>query len=155
MNRVKLDNKVIVPEKKLDLSKIRNAKKYSLDFENIDEMIDSNKIKQIREHLNMSQTFFARILGVSKKTIEKWEQGKNPIAGTASRLIHILDKRPDVLKYLYHEYQEINGTITEINLNTQPIQLVVVSKNIQPIKEISMFNCEDSVNCHTPIGMAA
>jgi putative transcriptional regulator len=47
-------------------------------------------IKKVRKSLHMSQQIFAEILGVSKKTIEAWENGSRKPTGSALRLIEIL-----------------------------------------------------------------
>ena len=48
------------------------------------------EIKQIREALNLSQKNFAFVLGVSPKTVEAWESGRNIPQGTAQRFLAIL-----------------------------------------------------------------
>lgn len=103
MKKVKMDNLVVAPIKKLDLSILNKAESYSVDFENIDQKVDALFVKKLRDKLNMSQSFFAQVLGVSKKTIEKWEQSVNPIAGMSSRLMYLIDKYPDLINCFYHE----------------------------------------------------
>lgn len=53
---------------------------------------DANKIKKIRESLNLSQMIFAEALGVSVKTVEAWESGRNKPQGPASRFLHLLEQ---------------------------------------------------------------
>ena len=65
---------------------------------------DSNKIKSLRNKLNYSQSIFASILGVSKKTIEAWETGRNTPNGSAKRLLELLENKKDLFK----EYKIIN-----------------------------------------------
>ena len=48
------------------------------------------EIKQIREDLNLTQKNFAFVLGVSPKTVEAWESGRNVPQGTAQRFLQIL-----------------------------------------------------------------
>ena len=48
------------------------------------------EIKQIREELNLTQKNFAFVLGVSPKTVEAWESGRNIPQGTAQRFLQIL-----------------------------------------------------------------
>ena len=50
------------------------------------------KIRLIRINLGMSQSIFAHVLGVSIKTVEAWESGKNEPNGTAQRFLSILEK---------------------------------------------------------------
>lgn len=51
----------------------------------------AQKIKGIRSSVGMSQKSFAGYLGVSIKTVEAWEAGKNKPSGTACRLLSILE----------------------------------------------------------------
>lgn len=48
------------------------------------------EIKDIRHSLNLTQESFAQVMGVKKKTVEKWESGKNSPMGPACRLLGIL-----------------------------------------------------------------
>lgn len=48
------------------------------------------EIKQIREDLHLSQKNFALVLGVSAKTVEAWESGRNIPQGTAQRFLQLL-----------------------------------------------------------------
>lgn len=105
----KMDKKGPVQAKKLDLSVLRRAEKYTVDFYDIDQMVDAEFVKKLRDKLNMSQSFFAQVLGVSKKTIEKWEQTVNPTIGTASRLLYIIDKYPALINEFYTDTYSSNG----------------------------------------------
>ena len=58
---------------------------------------DAGRTRSLREDLNMSQSLFAIVLGVSKKTIEAWESGKNIPSGSASRLMEVLSNDKDLL----------------------------------------------------------
>lgn len=46
----------------------------------------------------LSQAQFARLLGVSVRTLQDWEQGRREPSGAAKTLILIATKRPDVLR---------------------------------------------------------
>jgi putative transcriptional regulator len=50
------------------------------------------EIKAIREKHRLSQQVFARALGVSKKTVEAWEAGRNVPEGPAQRMLELIDK---------------------------------------------------------------
>jgi len=50
------------------------------------------KVKEIRTLQNMTQRIFAEALGVSVKTVESWESGKNTPSGCASRMLELLDR---------------------------------------------------------------
>lgn len=52
------------------------------------------KVKTIREKIGLSQTHFARLIGVSKRTLENWEQGRRHPTGPAKALLRILASDP-------------------------------------------------------------
>jgi len=58
------------------------------------ETISPEEIKAVRETLRMSQSIFALVIGVSKKTVESWESGRYKPDGAARRLITIMQKDP-------------------------------------------------------------
>jgi putative transcriptional regulator len=51
-----------------------------------------------RQKTGLSQNQFADILGVSKRTLEQWEQGRREPSGAAKTLIKIAIKSPKILK---------------------------------------------------------
>lgn len=53
-------------------------------------------VAAIRLKSGLSQTEFAAALGVSKRTLEQWEQGRRQPSGAAQRLLRIADLHPEV-----------------------------------------------------------
>ena len=55
-----------------------------------------------RARLNsgLSQAEFAALLGVSKRTLEQWEQGRREPSGAAKTLIRVAELHPEVLREL-------------------------------------------------------
>ena len=51
------------------------------------------EVRKIRMKNNLTQNLLASYLGVSKKTVEAWEAGKNHPTGPASRLLEMLDAK--------------------------------------------------------------
>jgi putative transcriptional regulator len=56
------------------------------------------EIKKIREKLDLSQMTFANVIGVSIKTVEAWEAGRNIPQGPAQRILDILNKDNKILE---------------------------------------------------------
>ncbi len=54
------------------------------------EPLSAEEIKRLRQSFGLSQYLFARLLHVSKKTVEKWEQGSNPVKGGDAVLLSLL-----------------------------------------------------------------
>jgi putative transcriptional regulator len=61
-------------------------------------MVPQTAAGRARLKSGLSQTQFAALLGVSKRTIEQWEQGRREPSGAARTLIKIAESRPEVLK---------------------------------------------------------
>jgi len=53
------------------------------------------EVKLIREKVGLSQNRFALLIGVSKRTLENWEQGRRQPTGPAKALLRILDADPE------------------------------------------------------------
>ena len=51
----------------------------------------AEEVKRIRLNTGMSQNVFASYMGVSCKTVEAWEAGKNHPSGAASRLLNMME----------------------------------------------------------------
>ena len=56
---------------------------------------DSEQVRIIRNNAGMTQTVLADYLGVSKKTVESWECGRNHPTGPACRLLDLLAERKE------------------------------------------------------------
>lgn len=54
-----------------------------------------------RYRVKMSQGEFAKLLGVSVRTLQEWEQGRREPSGAALSLIRVATERPDVLRELF------------------------------------------------------
>jgi len=57
------------------------------------EPLRPTEIKRIREGAHVSQAVFARLLNTSLSTVQKWEIGQKRPAGTALKLLHLVQKR--------------------------------------------------------------
>ena len=54
-------------------------------------------VKKIRAKLRVSQGQFAVMIGVSKATLQNWEQGRREPAGPAKALLRIAEKKPEAV----------------------------------------------------------
>lgn len=86
---------------KLDLSRFDTARTFEIKYTNVDTIVDKEFVKSLRNKLNMTQLVFASVLGVTKKTVEKWEQGKTPIKCASARFLYLLDIRPEIVEEFY------------------------------------------------------
>lgn len=52
----------------------------------------ADAIKDIRQRTGLTQALFAKWLGVSTRTVEAWEAGRNKPSGPSSRLLSLLQQ---------------------------------------------------------------
>ena len=58
----------------------------------------ASDVKRIRKTTGFSQNLFAEYLGVSKRTVEAWECGRNVPSGSSSRLLSMLETNHNLTK---------------------------------------------------------
>jgi putative transcriptional regulator len=56
-----------------------------------------SQVARVRLKSGLSQADFAAVLGVSKRTLEQWEQGRREPSGAAKTLLRIAERHPEVL----------------------------------------------------------
>ena len=59
------------------------------------EVFSPEEIRDIRMKTGMTQVLFAKYMGVSVKTVEAWESGRNHPVGSACRLLGITKQDPE------------------------------------------------------------
>ena len=58
------------------------------------EYFSASEIKVIRGNTGLTQVMFAKYMGVSPKTVEAWESGRNHPEGAACRLLTLTKNDP-------------------------------------------------------------
>ena len=59
--------------------------------------ISASRVVRIRQHMNFSQAMFAKLLNVSPRTVQDWEQGRRKPSDAALKLLIVAEKHPEVL----------------------------------------------------------
>jgi putative transcriptional regulator len=54
---------------------------------------DSEKIRALRDHLQLSQAVLASVLNTSLSTVRKWEVGDKHPSGPSLKLLNLLDRK--------------------------------------------------------------
>lgn len=54
---------------------------------------DSEKIRALRDHLQLSQAVLASVLNTSLSTVRKWEGGEKHPSGPSLKLLNLLDRK--------------------------------------------------------------
>ncbi|MGB9181350.1 MAG: helix-turn-helix domain-containing protein [Pyrinomonadaceae bacterium] len=63
----------------------------------IPKPMSQQDILRIRKEFGFSQKVFARLLNVSPKTVQAWEQGTREPSDAALKLLSIAERYPDIL----------------------------------------------------------
>ena len=59
-------------------------------------------VQQIRANYHLSQSEFATLLGISRATLQNWEQGRRIPQGPARVLLQVASKHPDAVWDVVH-----------------------------------------------------
>ena len=62
-----------------------------------------SEVTQIRQNMQLSQPKFARLMGISVRTLQNWEQGHRKPTGPARVLLRVAEKTPDAVLNAVHE----------------------------------------------------
>ena len=65
-------------------------------------VIGSSGVRAIREQTSLSQGEFARLIGVSVKTLQNWEQDRRRPTGPAAALLRIIAHEPQLAAKAIH-----------------------------------------------------
>ena len=60
--------------------------------------VDLTEVAEARQAAGLSQSQFAETLGISKRTLQEWEQGRRAPSGAAQTLIRIVRRHPEVVR---------------------------------------------------------
>ena len=79
-------------------NKILNSETVSIEIEPLVEY-SAETIKDIRQRTGLTQALFAKWIGVSTRTVEAWESGRNKPSGPSSRLLSLLQQNKLSIAY--------------------------------------------------------
>lgn len=97
--------------------------------------VDKEFVKQFRKNNNLTQLALSNILGVTKKAVEKWEQGANKVNGSSAVLLKLLNDNPELLPQLYvvkkietenEEYKPIESRQIRVNYKAKSTTNIVL-----------------------------
>lgn len=60
--------------------------------------VEVSAATEARNCVGMSQSEFAKLLGVSVRTLQDWEQGRRQPSGAAKTLLRIASQNPEAVK---------------------------------------------------------
>jgi len=68
--------------------------------------VEVSPVAVARRKVGMSQSDFAKLLGVSVRTLQDWEQGRRQPTGAARSLLAVAVRQPSVLREILREFAE-------------------------------------------------
>lgn len=68
-----------------------------LDPAEVQAQFKDEWVASVRAKLGLSQDKFATLLGISKRTVQEWEQGRSVPSGAARVLLRVAAKNPKVV----------------------------------------------------------
>ena len=83
----------------IDMEKLLESKRVEVSY--MDAEIDQNFVKAFRKEYNLTRAALANVLGVTKRTVEKWEQGVSKIHGSSVVLLKLLHMNPELINQIY------------------------------------------------------
>lgn len=91
----------------IDINKLLESQRLEITF--VDVNVDRAFVKAFRKEHGLTRSALANTLGVTKKTIKKWEQGKNNIGGSSAVLLKLLHDNPELIGQLYSVEVDVEG----------------------------------------------
>ena len=77
------------------IKEIKRYKKGEMQLQ-VKTLTDPSPAQDIRKKLQLSQSSFASLMGVSVRTIQDWEQGRRSPKGPAKSLLRVAEQHPEV-----------------------------------------------------------
>ena len=65
-------------------------------------VVSTIDVKALRERIGLTQAEFSRMIGVSIKTLQNWEQGRREPEGPAKALLRVVEKEPQAVLSALH-----------------------------------------------------
>lgn len=59
-------------------------------------------VRGLRESIKLTQAAFARMIGVSVRTLQNWEQGRREPDGPAKALLRVVERQPKAVLQALH-----------------------------------------------------
>lgn len=115
----------------IDINKLLGSKRVEVSFP--ETAVDGAYVKLFRSDHRLTQAALANIMGVKKKTIEKWEQGVNKVSGSSAVLLKLLRDDPELIGRLY-KVQAVSGK-TETDDYT-PIDRKVINGTVKTAAKV-------------------
>lgn len=112
------------------------------------ESITSDEIKSIRKRLHLTQKEFAKLVGSSKPTVERWERENTTVHGPIALLIEMMERDMDYILSLeippkelpvrmWYMYKDRPCTLIDVDEGRKKVRIKNYADNVQ----FTAFGC--------------
>ena len=106
------------------------------------ELLSPSEIKHLRSELGLTQHDFELVLGVSKPTASRWENGASQQSITANTLMRLIRDVPEVRRYLGLAPHERSASLSSSLLSVIPGGKVPAYRDSDPLVDENLFRLE-------------
>ena len=107
----------------------------------VNDCVTAEEIKNVRKSLGLTQKEFARLIGSSKPTVERWEREQGTIKGPIVLLIKMLCQYPDYVEKLeipekslpvrmWYMYKNTKCTLIDVDETKQLVRIKNYTDNV-------------------------
>ena len=107
----------------------------------VNDCVSAEEIKNVRKSLGLTQKEFARLIGSSKPTVERWEREQGNIKGPIVLLIKMLCHYPDYVEKLeipekrlpvrmWYMYKNTKCTLIDVDETKQLVRIKNYTDNV-------------------------
>lgn len=65
-------------------------------------VVTKTNVKHLREKTGLTQAEFSKMIGVSIRTLQNWEQGRREPEGPAKALLRVVERQPEAVLNALH-----------------------------------------------------
>lgn len=116
----------------INIEKLLESERLEVSFAEVN--VDKDYVKQFRKEHHLTQIALANILGVTKKTVEKWEQGTNNINGSSAVLLKLLSDNAELINQLYHVKPGVRGQFFDDEFTQIDSKTIVAISDVLPVR---------------------
>lgn len=124
----------------------KNGTKIVFEMPEFNDLVNEKFVKQLRNDLGFSQQVFANSIGVSKKAVEKWEQGANPVLGPTARLLYLINEDKSIMSKIYNSYilktnvENNKSRYIDLNLNKEAAVFLLAEDEMEYMNKFNEDN---------------
>lgn len=125
----------------ININGLMNSERVVVSYLEID--ISSKFVKDFRKKFKLTQIALANVMGVTKKAVEKWEQGTNKVVGSSAVLFSLISENPELLEKI--------RKVTVVDKNGEEKDFQTAFSPIRMQLPVEMKGCYDLSGSYTLI----